>query len=259
MLAVFVAAVWAGGINAVVGSGTLVTFPVLLAVGVPPVSATMSNAIGLIPGNVSAAWGYRRELAGQRRRLLRFLPASLLGAVTGSWLLLHLSERAFESIVPVLLVLALLLVVFQKRLQARSLARREARGVTGDPRGLAGAGMFLAVYGTGVYGGYFTAAQGIVLIGIFGALLAENLQRLNALKNLLVLGVNLVAGATYVWVEHVGSGPSRLDWTAVALIASGSLVGGTLGARFGRRLPPSVLRGIIVVLSCVAIVVILTR
>ncbi|PPK92289.1 hypothetical protein CLV92_11535 [Kineococcus xinjiangensis] len=247
-LAILAAGVWAGAINTVVGSGTLVTFPVLVAFGYPPVTATMSNAIGLVFGGFSGAWGYRRELRGQGRRLLRLLPASLLGAVTGASLLLHLPERAFEAIVPVLLVLALLLVVLQTRLQRVVSARRAARGRTGDPTGWGAVGLLLAVYGAGVYGGYFTAAQGILLMGIMGPLLADGLQRLNALKNVLALAVNVVAALIYVVVA-----PERIAWAAVGLVAAGSLVGGQLGASVGRRLPPAVLRAVIVVMGCVAL------
>ena len=248
MLVVLVAGVCAGAINAVVGSGTLFTFPVLLSLGFPPVTATMSNAIGLVPGSVSGTWGYRRELAGQRRRVLKLVPASLLGAITGAWLLLHLPAETFEAVVPVLLVLALVLVVTQTRIQ-RAVARRRERNAAkqaGGERGTIAA--FIATYLVGVYGGYFTAAQGILLVGALGVLVPETLQRLNALKNLLALVVNVVAASTYTIVAY-----DRISWTAVALIAAGSLVGGFLGASVGRRLPPPVLRGAIVVLGIVGI------
>ena len=247
-LAVLAAGAWAGTINTVVGSGTLVTFPVLVALGHPPVVATVSNAIGLVPGGFSGAWGYRRELRGQGRRLRRLLPASLLGAVAGAMLLLHLPESAFEAVVPVLLVLALVLVVVQTRLQRAVAARRAARGRTGDPTGAGAVGLFLAVGAVGVYGGYFTAAQGILLIGVMGAVVDESLQRLNGLKNVLSLGVNLVAATTYVLVAR-----DRIAWDVVALVAAGSVVGAQVGARVGRRLPPAVLRAVIVVLGCVAL------
>ncbi|WP_459644282.1 sulfite exporter TauE/SafE family protein [Kineococcus sp. NUM-3379] len=246
--AILAAGVWAGAINTVVGSGTLVTFPVLVAFGYPPVVATMSNALGLVPGGFSGTWGYRRELRGQGRRLLRLLPASLLGALAGSWLLLHLPERAFEAVVPVLLVLALVLVVAQTRLQRAVNARREAAGRTGDPTGAGAVGLWLAVCATGVYGGYFTAAQGILLVGVMGPLVADTLQRINALKNVLSLGVNVVAACAYVLVAA-----DRIAWEAVGLIAAGSVVGAQVGARIGRRLNPTALRGVIVVLGCVAL------
>ncbi|PLS86725.1 MAG: hypothetical protein CYG60_05705 [Actinobacteria bacterium] len=248
IVAVLLAGVGAGAINAVVGSGTLFTFPVLLSLGFPPVTATMSNAIGLVPGSVSGTWGYRKELAGQRRRVLRLVPASLLGAITGAWLLLHLPAETFEAVVPVLLALALVLVVTQTRIQ-RALARRRERRAEGGPQsGERGPVTFVATYLIGCYGGYFAAAQGILLVGALGSLIPEALQRLNALKNLLALVVNTVAASTYAIVAY-----DRVSWTAAGLIAAGSLVGGFVGAGVGRRLSPAILRGVIVVLGIVGI------
>ncbi|RBY81037.1 sulfite exporter TauE/SafE family protein [Blastococcus sp. TF02A-26] len=252
MLAVAAAGLAAGGINAVVGSGTLVTFPVLLAVGLPPVTASVSNSLGLVPGNVAGAIGYRRELSGQRRLLLLLMPASVLGALTGAFLLLHLPAEAFEAIVPVLVGLAVVLVATQPLLQ-RTLARR--RAAAGDPgpvrlgRGRR-AGLLAGAYATGTYGGYFSASQGILQIGVFGLLLPEPLQRLNAIKNVLTSAVNAVAALAYIVVAS-----DRVDWAAAGLVAAGSVVGGYLGGRFGRRLPPVALRTAIVLLGCVAIVV----
>lgn len=258
MVAVAAAGFAAGGINAVVGSGTLVTFPVLLAVGLPPVTATISNSLGLVPGNLTGALGYRRELQGQGRLLRRMLPASALGALTGAFLLLHLPPAAFETIVPVLVGLAVVLVVVQPAVQ-RALARRRAAAGSVEPDQLnLSRGRLLALltgaYATGSYGGYFAASQGVLQIGVFGLLLPESLQRLNALKNVLSMTVNAVAATAYIVVAG-----DRLDWTAAALVASGSLVGGYVGASAGRRLPPVVLRAAIVTLGCTAIVVLVSR
>jgi uncharacterized membrane protein YfcA len=252
MVAVAAAGFAAGGINAVVGSGTLVSFPVLLAVGLPPVPATISNSLGLVAGNVSGAIGYRRELRGQRRLLLRLLPASIAGALTGAFLLLHLPSSAFEAIVPVLVGIAVLLVAFQPLLQ-----RRLPRPDDGPPPPVRGgrlAALFAGAYFTGTYGGYFAASQGVLQIGIFGALLHETLQRLNALKNVLTLAVNGVAAGAYVVVAN-----DRIDWWAAGLLAVGSLVGGAVSSRYGRRLPSVVLRTAIVALGLVAIAVLVTR
>lgn len=253
MLAVAAAGYAAGGINAVVGSGTLVTFPVLLAVGLPPVTATVSNSLGLVAGNLTGAIGYRRELRGQRRLVLTLLPASMLGALTGAFLLLHLPASSFEAIVPVLIGLAVVLVAAQPALQ-RALARRRPDD---DPRPVGRgrrAALFAGAYATGTYGGYFAASQGVLQIGVFGLLVRESLQRLNALKNVLTTAVNGVAAAAYVVVAT-----DRVDWAAAALLAVGSLLGGYTGARFGRRLPSVVLRTAIVVLGVVAIVVLESR
>jgi len=247
IFSILLAGVGAGTINAAVGSGTLITFPVLLSFGVPPVVATISNSIGLVPGSLSGTWGYRRELSGQRKRVLQLLPASLLGAITGSWLLLHLPDEVFESVVPVLLVLALVLVVTQTRIQ-RALARfRERGGKPGSGRGQLAA-TIAGAYLVGCYGGYFAAAQGILLVGVLGSLLTESLQRVNAVKNLLVAVVNSTAATAYILVAF-----DRISWSAVGLIAVGSLAGGLLGSSVARRLPAPVLRGIILVLGIVGL------
>ncbi|MCW2517787.1 MAG: integral rane protein [Mycobacterium sp.] len=251
MILIALAGVGAGAINAIVGSGTLITFPTLVALGYPPVTATMSNAVGLVAGGVSGTWGYRRELRGQWDRLKWQIPASLFGAMVGAWLLLHLPEKVFISVVPVLLVGALLLVVFGPRIQAW------AKGRSGDEAGpVSTRRMALLVLGTfavGVYGGYFTAAQGILLIGVMGALLPESMQQMNAAKNLLSLVVNVVAAAAYTLVAF-----DRISWEAAGLIAVGSLLGGFLGAHYGRRLSPNALRAVIVVVGLIGLYRLLT-
>jgi uncharacterized membrane protein YfcA len=189
---VLAAGVFAGAINTVVGSGTLVTFPVLLAVGYGPVVANVSNTLGLVPGSVSGAIGYRDELVGQRRRILVLGSASLLGGIAGAVLLLSLPGSAFEAIVPVLIALALVLVVLQPRLARALAARRPAR-----PHG--GPALWAGVFGTGVYGGYFGAAQGVILLAITGIAIPEHMQRLNALKNVLAAIVNGVAAVVFVF------------------------------------------------------------
>ncbi|MGY1616387.1 sulfite exporter TauE/SafE family protein [Geodermatophilus sp. SYSU D00691] len=223
----------AGSINAVVGSGTLVTFPVLLAVGLPPVVATVSNSLGLVPGNLTGAIGHRRELAGQRPLVLRLFPASVLGAVTGAFLLLHLPAEAFEAVVPALVGLAVVLVAVQPLLQ-RWLRRRGSDAPV-RLRDWRLAGLLTGAYATGAYGGYFAASQGV-------------------LKNVLTLGVNAVAAGTYVLVAT-----DRVDWLAAGLVAAGALLGGWVGSSVGRRLPPVVLRTAVVVLGLVAIAVLVTR
>ena len=249
-LAVLLAGVAAGTINTVVGSGTLITFPTLLAIGVPPVTANVSNNIGLVSGGVTGTWGYRRELEGQDHRLRRLVPMSLLGSVAGALLLLRLPAAAFEAIVPVLILISVVLVLVQPRLAAAVQTRRAAAGRPGDHVGvLAMTGVLLA----GVYGGYFGAAQGVLLIGILGAVLDESLQRINAAKNLLSLVVNLVAAITFLVVR-----PEAVSWTVVVLVAVGSLIGGILGARVGRGLSPVVLRWVVAVVGVVAVVRLLT-
>ncbi|MFC7303862.1 sulfite exporter TauE/SafE family protein [Streptomyces monticola] len=241
-VALAAAAVAAGGINAVVGSGTLITFPTLLAFGVPPVMANVSNTIGLVPGVISAAYGYRRELKGQLPRLLRLGAAALVGGIVGAVLLLTLPADTFRAAVPVLILLACALVLLQPRL-GKWLARRQ--DIRGDRDG--GVPVWAGVLGTGIYGGYFGAAQGVLLMGLFGTFLREDLQRLNALKNVLAALVNGVAAVFFVVVAEV-------DWAAAGVIALGSTLGGLLGAKVGRRLPPAVLRGVIVAVGVTAAV-----
>lgn len=251
LVIVALAALGAGAINALVGSGTLITFPTLVAFGVPPVSATMSNAIGLVAGSASGTWGYRRELRGQGRRLRWQMPASLLGALLGCWLLLNLPDTVFATIVPVLLVGALLLVVLQPRINAW-VKRRQAGEAVDEKSGLGPVPTALLLVGTfliGVYGGYFTAAQGIMMMALFGALLHEHMQRQNAAKNLLSLIVNIVAAITYTLVAA-----DRIYWDVVVVIAIGSTIGGLLGAKFGRKLSPTALRVVIVVVGLIGLV-----
>ncbi|MCP3805250.1 sulfite exporter TauE/SafE family protein [Allokutzneria sp. A3M-2-11 16] len=243
---IFVAGVWAGTINTVVGSGTLVTFPVLVALGYPPVTATTSNAIGLAPGTISGAIGYREELRGQGSRLLRFGIASLLGAVGGTVLLLSLPKDAFETIVPVLVGLAVVLVIIQPRV-SKWVASRKA-----TPAASGGAVLLFLIFLIGIYGGYFTAAQGVMLVAVMGMLLAEPLQRLNGIKNVLSAVVNVVAGVIYAFVAPV-------SWPVVGLLAAGSVLGGVLGAKIGRKLSPTVLRAVIVVVGVAAIIHLLLK
>lgn len=249
MILIALAGVGAGAINTIVGSGTLITFPTLVALGYPPVTSTMSNAVGLVAGGVSGTWGYRRELRGQWNRLRWQIPASLTGAALGAWLLLHLPEKVFAKVVPVLLIGALLLVLAGPRIQAWARERAEDAGRSAhdiSPGRMAV--LLIGTWAVGVYGGYFTAAQGILLIGLMGALLPESMQRMNAAKNLLSLLVNIVAALAYIVVA-----PDRISWLAAGLIAIGSLVGGFLGARYGRRLSPNALRASIVVIGLIGL------
>ena len=246
---VVLAGIAAGTINTVVGSGTLITFPTLLAFGVPPVTANVSNAIGLVPGSVSGAVGYRRELTGQRTRVLRLASGTFLGALAGAVLLLVLPASAFEAIVPVLIVLGLVLVVLQPRLSAWVAARHAHLG--GVPENGA-PWVWPAVLLVGVYCGYFGAAQGVLMMAVLGIGVDDSLQRLNGVKNVLAALGNGVAGLVFVLAAF-----ETVDWTVVALIAAGSVVGGQLGAGVGRRLPGWLLRAVIVVVGTVALVVLL--
>lgn len=268
-LAIFAAGLAAGTINTVVGSGTLITFPTLLAFGYPPVLANVSNNVGLVPGGFSGAHGYRAELVGQRRRVIRLGSASLCGGLVGALLLLVLPAGAFKEIVPALIGVALVMVVFQPRLAKWVAARQKARpaapagdGGTGVRAGgvgllrpasqqtalqVGGPALWALVFLSGVYGGYFGAAQGVLLIGLMGVAFTDSLQRINAVKNVLAGLVNGVAALVFICATHI-------DWGAAGLIAAGSILGGQFGARIGRKLPPWALRVLIVCVGTAALV-----
>lgn len=243
-LIALLAGLWGGAINTVVGSGTLVSFPVLLSLGLPPVVANVTNTVGLFPGSLAGAWGYRRELVGQRRRILVLSVFTVLGSVTGATILLVLPPDAFERVVPWLIALALILVVGGPRLTARLRNTRYA------PTERTTVAMVVVAALCAVYGGYFGAAQGVLMMGFMGLLLAEDLQRLNALKNVLTGLTNAVAAIVFAFVADV-------QWGLAAMVAIGAVMGGLLGAKVGRRLPPNVLRGVIVVIGVAAMVALL--
>lgn len=247
-VAIFIAGMWAGAINVVVGSGTLVTFPTLLLFGYPPLTANVSNNIGMVAGGISGVYGYRRELKPNRTMLLRLAPASVAGGLVGAILLLVLPDDSFKAIVPVLIAVGLVMVVVGPAVQRRTAARQREGSGGLIARILLISGIFVL----GVYGGYFGAAQGILLVGLMGMLLSDGIQRLTAIKNVLATLVNAVAAIVFVIVAE-----DRIDWIVVALISSGAFIGGYLGARYGRRLSPRVLRVFILVIGVVALVKIL--
>lgn len=238
VVAILVAGVGAGTINAIVGSGTLITFPTLIALGYPPVVANVSNAVGSIPGSVTAVAGYRRELRGQQDRVSKLGLFAVSGGLTGAIALLVLPSSAFDAIVPVLIAIAVILVVFQTRIISR-LSDRRGEANTGHPMVRA------LVFTTGVYGGYFGAAQGVLLLAILGIAIPDSLQRLNALKNVLIGSVLIVASVVFMFVAEV-------DWEVVGLLALSSTLGGWLGGNYGRLLPDRILRVVIVVVGTIA-------
>ena len=298
-LAIFAAGLAAGTINAVVGSGTLITFPTLLAFGYPPVLANVSNNVGLVPGVASGVHGYRSELGGQRRRLIRLGSASVCGGLVGAILLLTLPQSAFKDIVPALIGLAVVMVIVQPRLATWVAERQRARaapatpagagartdadgsggdadgtgaGANGTGTGAEGAGggadgasavavaapptaaeaiggpvLWVLVFLAGIYGGYFGAAQGVLLVGMLGIALNDSLQRINAAKNVLAGLVNGLAAVVFILATHI-------DWGVAGLIAAGSIIGGQIGARIGKRLSPWGLRVVIVCVGTAALV-----
>jgi uncharacterized membrane protein YfcA len=218
----------AGTINTVVGSGSLITFPTLLAFGYPPVVANVTNTVGLVPGSLSGAIGYRRELGGQRGRVIRLGAAAIAGGLTGGLLLLAMPAAAFERIVPVLILGAVVLITIQPRLsRAMGHRRVEGREHTGP--------LVVTIFLTGVYGGYFGAGQGVIMMALLATFLPDHLQRLNGLKNVLAVLINGVAAILFIAVAPVA-------WPPAILLAIGAIAGGQVGAVVGRRLPANILR-----------------
>jgi uncharacterized membrane protein YfcA len=270
-LAIFAVGLAAGTINTVVGSGTLITFPTLLAFGYPPVLANVSNNVGLVPGVASGVYGYRSELGGQRRRLIRLGSASVCGGLVGAILLLTLPQSAFKAIVPALIGLAVVMVIIQPRLAKWVAERQRARAPLTTPDGagangasavavaappaveeaIGGPVLWVLVFLAGIYGGYFGAAQGVLLIGMLGIALNDSLQRINAAKNVLAGLVNGLAAVVFILATHI-------DWGVAGLIAAGSIIGGQVGARIGKRLPPWGLRVVIVCVGTLALIKLLT-
>lgn len=239
VVGIIAAGLAAGGVNAVVGSGSLITFPTLLAFGYSPVVANVTNTVGIVGGSISSVIGYRRELADQVGRCIRYGAAAALGALLGGLLLLKLPGSVFEAVVPLLILLACVLIALQPRI-AKRLASVRAHHL-----GIAG---YVAVFLTGVYGGYFGAAQGVILIALLSLLIDDGLQRLNGLKNVLAGIANIVAALLFILVADIA-------WAAAGLVAIGSIVGAYLGARYGRRIPPHVLRWIIIVVGTIVAVI----
>lgn len=239
VLAILAAGLVAGFVNAVVGTGSLLTFPTLLAVGYSPVVANMTNTVGLVLGNVSGVVGYRRELAGQRSRVVELAIPTAIGGVCGAILLLALPEGVFHRVVPVLILFAVGLVIAQPRLTALLARYSDHAGSSWALR----AGVLLAA----VYGGYFGAGVGVVFIGLLSVFIKDDLQRLNGVRNVLAAVSNAVAAALFIAVGHVA-------WVAAGLLAVSSIAGGQLGASVGRRLPANVLRTVIVIGGLAAVV-----
>lgn len=237
-LAVAAAGFAAGAVNTIVGSGSLITYPVMVFFGVPPVTANIANTIGLVPGSVAGAWGYRRRLKGTGRLLVRLGAVSLVGAVVGALLLTQLPSTAFKLAVPVLILAAALLVGFQPAIIARTKAAEHPR------LGWLTFWVFLA----SVYGGYFSAAQGVILLGLLGVFLTIGLQEQNAIKNVLQAIVNIVAAVFFIVLGGVA-------WFYVVCIAVGSLIGAPVGAVLAQKIPARPFRvGIVVFGIAMAIV-----
>jgi uncharacterized membrane protein YfcA len=240
------AGVAAGVVNAIAGGGSLITFPSLIAIGLPPVDANVTNSVSVFPGYVSSVAGSRADLAGQGHRVRAILPAGLVGSVGGCALLLLTPARAFDVIVPFLVLGAAAALAFQERL----------RGLVGHPRELSArrraVTLQAVVFVGAVYGGYFGAALGVMYVAALALVLDEPLQRINALKNVLSAAVGLVTVVVFAIFAPV-------HWGAVLILAPATIIGGYAGARVARRLPARVLRIIIVTFGTAIGLVLLYR
>lgn len=258
--AVFGAGFFAGAINVVVGAGTLVSFPILVLLGYPPLTATVANTMGIVPGSLSGVLVYRRELRTRAGMIRVLLPASVAGGIFGAYLLLNLPSAVFSAVVPWLIGMGTVLVVL-----GPTIKKRVTKGVLVPAgAGLAGGAddagpafpmrasrwtSILGAFFLGTYGGYFSAAQGILLIALLGITTTLLMQELNAIKNLTVAAVNVIAASVFLFVS-----PSTIAWHLVGLIAAGSTLGGIVGGKFARRLHPGVFRIFVVAVGAVTVV-----
>ena len=234
------AAVAAGAVNALAGGGTLVSFPVLLALGVPPIAANVTNAVALCPGYFGATLAQRHNLAGQRSRLWLLVPAAIAGGLAGAMILLRTGERTFTALVPWMILIASALLAVQGRIRA-VVARRLNHPSAARHSWLA---TVVPVVAAAVYGGFFSAGMSVLLLAVLGLSLDDTLTRLNALKQVLAFCVNVAAAAFFLTSGAV-------IWSLAAVMAIGALVGGALGGRIASRMAPDALRWTIVVAGVV--------
>jgi len=266
LIILFVMGTLAGAINAAVGSGSLLTLPVLLALGIPPGVSVRSNTVGILFSTIGSVVGYRREIAAEQKDLGPLMVVVAVTATLGSVLLLVSPSEALDVVVPVLIVLALVMVIFQKRITGmvqavgeRRAARRARRrrqtleeAAAGERSPYRSPGLLGAMGAASIYGGYFTAAQGILYLGVLGATTGRSMGAVNSVKNLASLVVNLAAAIVYV-IAYFALG-AEIIWVATAAIALGALLGGYFGAHLAKKLPDAVLRGVIVVVALFALV-----
>jgi len=238
------AAIAAGAINAVAGGGSLITFPTLVAVGLPPVTASITNTVALCPGYLGATLAQRRDLAGQGKRAAVLLPVGALGGVAGAFLLLHTDEGAFDVAVPFLLLFAALLVGAQDKIRSLLFGREHAHHAEGWA--------ILPVALAGIYGGYFGAGMGVMILAALGIVLADRLLRINALKQCISLFVNVAAASVFVF-------SGRIDWPVAGVMFVSALAGGLIGGKLAAKLPANWLRWLVVVLGVALSIVYFAR
>jgi uncharacterized membrane protein YfcA len=248
LLIVALAAVAGGAVNALAGGGTLITFPILTAVGIPPVAANVTNTVALAPGYLSGTLAQRNDLRGQERRLIWLIPASVAGGLVGGLLLLNTEERIFSELIPYLILLACLLLALQGKVRAWLTRRAAAAGHTHLPDAFTVVPVFLA----SIYGGYFGAGLSVIVLAVLGLVIDDSLTRLNALKQAIAFCVNVAAALFFLFSGQV-------VWAAAIVMAAGSIVGGVIGGRLAGSIQPSTLRAVVIALGLIAAAIYLVR
>ncbi|MFO7631582.1 MAG: sulfite exporter TauE/SafE family protein [Caldilinea sp.] len=238
------AAVAAGFINAIAGGGTLISFPALIAVGVPPVAANVTNTVALVPGYLGATFAQIKDLAGQGRRLRLLIPTGALGGIGGGLLLLNTSEKLFAELVPYLILLAAGLLAVQDIVRKWVTQRIEASGGSAANEAWSIGPVFLA----SIYGGYFGAGLSVIVLAVLGLVIDDTLTRLNGLKQIIAFSVNVAAAIFFVFSGQV-------VWAAAAVMAVGAVLGGVLGGKLARFVKPQMLRAVVVTIAVIVAIV----
>ena len=238
LLLAALAAVAAGAVNAIAGGGTLISFPVLIALGVPPLAANITNAIALCPGYFGATLAQRRNLEGQRRRATILIPASLVGGLLGAIILVYSGERLFTALVPWMLITASMLLAVQDAVRNQVLKRSQSP----DHSERTSPATVIAVFAASVYGGFFSAGMSVLILAVVGMTIFDSFTRLNALKQILAFTVNVAAVLFFL-------GSNYVIWSATAVMAIAALIGGALGGKLAARMNPTVLRWVVVAIG----------
>lgn len=245
---VTLAALAAGMVNALAGGGTLITFPVLLAVGLPSVAANVTNTVALCPGYLGGTMAQSKDLRDQKKRLWVVLPAGILGGLVGAYLLLRTSEKLFTNLVPFLILAASALLAVQNPVRTWLTRRIEQ----GSASRVSEYWIFLPVFLGSIYGGYFGAGLSVIMLSVLGLILNDNLTRLNALKQVIAFAANLTAAVLFAF-------SGKVNWTVGLVMAVGALVGGSIGGRIAGRIKPSTLRWVVVALGFIVGTIYLVR
>ena len=248
LLLIGLAAVAGGLVNALAGGGTLITFPMLTAVGVPPVAANVTNTVALCPGYLGATFAQMKDLRGQGKRLWHLLPSGVLGGIAGGVLLLHTSDKTFRILIPYLILLAVVLLAFQDRIRAWVTGRMSGTGHRHVHEAMA----ILPVAPAAVYGGYFGAGVSVMVLAVIGLVLDDSLTRLNALKQAISFSINIAAAIFFLFSGQV-------LWIAALVMAIGALAGGALGGRMAGRIKPTALRRIVIAVGLIVSLVYFVR